>query len=247
MTSQPDHSLKPWQQKAWVQVLAILIGVAPIYTMAIVSHLTRDQPMVLKDIVLFTTVFAGIMIVVIFLLLRFLCGERISDLNLKPGKWWKDVVGGVALGVTTLGLHLLVQGPLNRMFPPEPVSGLGDFFNGLAENIWLFVLFIGPILWIGVAGFEELTRIFLLSRLWKIWDADAWRWATVVLSAVMFGLLHVYQGTAGMVDTGITGLLLAVCYLTFGRVWPLIIAHYLHDAAQIVLIVTLIRSGVIQF
>jgi membrane protease YdiL (CAAX protease family) len=228
-------------------VLAILLGVAPIYAMTIMIHLSTDELPALRDIFLYTTVVAGIMIVVMLLLLRYLCGERISGLNLKAGKWWKDVVGGVVLGMTTLGLHLLLQGPLNRMFPSEPVSGLGDFFNGLAENVWLFVLFVGPVLWIGVAGCEELTRIFLLSRLWKIWSADAWRWSTVVLSAVLFGLGHLYQGTAGMVDTGITGLLLAVYYLVFGRVWPLIIAHYLHDAIQIVLLVILIRSGVVQF
>jgi hypothetical protein len=230
-----------------VQVLAILLGVAPTYVMTIMSHLTRDEPLALRDIFLYTTALAGIMIVVIFLLLRYLCGERIRDLNLKPGKWWKDVVGGVVLGAITLGLHMLLQGPLNRMFPREPVSGLGDFFNGLAENVWLLVLFVGPILWIGVAGFEELTRIFLLSRLWKIWSADAWRWSAVLLSAVLFGLVHLYQGTAGIVDTGIHGLVLAAYYLVFGRAWPLIISHYLHDAIQIVLLVILIRSGVVQF
>jgi membrane protease YdiL (CAAX protease family) len=247
MSSESDDRPKPWQRKAWVQVLAILLGLAPVYGMSIMMQMSTDDPPALRDIFLFTTALAGIMIVVMLLLLRYLCGERISALNLKPGKWWKDVLGGVVLGMTTLGLHLLLQGPLSRMFPTEPVSGLGDFFKGLAENVWLFVLFVGPILWIGVAGFEELTRIFLLSRLWKIWSADAWRWFTVVLSAVLFGLLHLYQGPAGMIDTGITGLLLAVYYLVFGRVWPLIIAHYLHDATQIVLLVILIRGGVIQF
>ena len=102
-------------------------------------------------------------------------------------------------------------------------------------------------MWIGVAGFEEFTRIFLLSRLWRIWSGHAWRWFTVVLSAVLFGLLHLYQGTAGMVDAGISGMLWAVYYLIFGRYWPLIIAHYVHDAIQIVLLVILIRSGVVQF
>ena len=37
----------------------------------------------------------------------------------------------------------------------------------------------------------------------------------------------------------------AVAYLRFGRVWPLIISHYLHNALQIILLVCLIRSGAI--
>jgi membrane protease YdiL (CAAX protease family) len=247
MTSQVNHSPRPWQRKAWVQVLAILLGVAPIYAMSIMSHLSRDQPYTLNEIFIYTTVVGGIMIVVLLLLLRYLCGERIRDLNLKRGKWWQDVLSGIILAAITLGLHNVLQDSLNKTFPREPMSGLGDFFNGLAQNPWGFASFVGPVLWIGVAGFEELTRVFLLSRLWKVWFAKEWRWFGVVLSAVLFGLSHLYQGPAGIVDAAINGLVLAVYYLIFGRVFPMIISHYLYDAIQIVMIVMLIRRGVIQF
>jgi membrane protease YdiL (CAAX protease family) len=96
-------------------------------------------------------------------------------------------------------------------------------------------------------AFEELTCVFLLIRLWKIWSAKAWRWFGVVLSAVLFGLMHLYQGPAGIVDTAIHGFILAVYYLILGRIFPMIISHYLHDAIKIVMIVPLIRHGVIQF
>ena len=172
MTPQVNHSPRPWQRKAWVQVLAILLGVAPIYAMSIMSHLSRDQPYTLNEIFFYATMVDGIMIVVLVLLLRYLCGERIRDLNLKRGKWWQDVLSGIILAAITLGLHNVLQDPLNKMFPREPMSGLGDFFNGLAQNPWVFALFVGPVLWIGVAGFEELTRVFLLSRLWEIWFAE---------------------------------------------------------------------------
>ena len=247
MKTRADHLSKPWQHKAWVQVLAILLGVGPIYAMIIMSHLSRDQPITLNEIFFYASVVGGIMIVVLLLLLRYLCGERIRDLNLKRGKWWQDALSGIVLAVITLGLHNLLQDPLNRMFPREPMSGLGEFFNGLAQNPWVFALFLGPVLWIGVAAFEELTRVFLLSRLWKIWSGKGWRWFGVVLSAVLFGLTHLYQGSAGIVDTAINGFILAVYYLFFGRVFPMIISHYLYDAIQFVMIVTLIKQGVIQF
>jgi len=88
--------------------------------------------------------------------------------------------------------------------------------------------------------------VFLLSRLWKIWSASGWRWFGVVLSAILFGLSHLYQGPAGIIDTAISGLILAVAYLIFGRVIPLIISHYLYDAIQIVMVVILIQRGTIQ-
>ena len=92
----------------------------------------------------------------------------------------------------------------------------------------------GPGLLIGAGIYEELTRIFLLSRLWNLWNSRVWRWVTVILSAVLFGLMHLYQGPAGVVSTGISGLILAVYYLKFGRILPMIIAHYLHDAVQFI-------------
>jgi hypothetical protein len=142
MNTRAHHPSKPWQRKAWVQVLAILLGVAPIYAMIIMSHLSRDQPITLNEIFFYASLVGGIMIVVLSLLLRYLCGERIRDLNLKRGNWWQDALSGIILAVITLGLHNLLQDPLNRMLPREPMSGLGEFFNGLAQNPWVFAFFL---------------------------------------------------------------------------------------------------------
>ncbi len=46
------------------------------------------------------------------------------------------------------------------------------------------------------------------------------------VSVVLFGLIHVYQGSAGMVLTGISGLIYAGYYYHAGRIVPLMIAHY---------------------
>ena len=35
---------RPWQRTGGAQVVAILLGIAPIYGMTIVTHLNRDQP-----------------------------------------------------------------------------------------------------------------------------------------------------------------------------------------------------------
>jgi hypothetical protein len=43
-------------------------------------------------------------------------------------------------------------------------SGLGNLFSGLAQSPWRFILFVGPVLLIGV-GQEERTRVCFLSRL----------------------------------------------------------------------------------
>ena len=133
---------------------------------------------------------------------------------------------------------------IGRLLPGNPQS-MDNMLIGLVQDPWKLALFLGPSLALGAAGFEELTRVFLLTRWWKIASGTAWRWLGVFVSAAMFGLAHLYQGPTGVVTTTISGLILAIVYLCFGRVWPLIISHYLHDALQIGLFLYLIQKGLI--
>ena len=52
-------------------------------------------------------------------------------------------------------------------------------------------------------------------------------WAAgLVFVTVLFGFGHSYQGLAGMIDTGIHGLILGAVYLASGRnLWVTILAH----------------------
>jgi membrane protease YdiL (CAAX protease family) len=217
-------------------LLAIAIGVLPSYVLPVMAQLQSDQPLSVKDVSLYSMAFGGIMIVVILLLLRYLYGERIRDLNLREGKWWKDILVGIGLSALTLASLILLSNPINSMFPSEPQSGMGDFFSEMVENPWLFAMITGPMLIIGAGVFEELTRVFLLTRLWNISSKKEWKWMTVILSAVLFGLGHMYQGPAGVIMTGISGLIMASYYLLFGRVASMMVAHYLHDALQFAMI-----------
>lgn len=235
---------QPWRRSRWTQALAILIGIAPIYGMTIMSHVNRDRPYGLDEILFYTCVIATLMLVVLLLLLRFLCGERFSDLNLQRAHWWQDVLGGIGLTILTLGTAFFLGPVIGRLLPGNTQS-MDNILVGLTRDSLKLALFLGPGLALGAAGFEELTRVFFLTRWWKIASGTAWRWLGVLVSAAMFGLAHLYQGSAGVANTAITGLILAIVYLRFGRIWPLIISHYLHDALQISLFVYLIQKGLI--
>ncbi len=238
----PNDLRKPWQRSRWIPAFAILIGIAPIYGMTIMTHLNKDRPYTLDEILFYSCVIAPFMLVVLLILLRFLCGERFSELNLKRAPWWQDVLGSIVLTVLTLGTAFFLGPVIGRLLPSNPQS-MDNMFIELVQDPWKLALFLGPTLALGAAGFEEVTRAFLLTRWWKIAQGTAWRWLGVFVSAAMFGLAHLYQGPAGVVTTAITGLILAIVYLRFGRVWPLIISHYLHDALQIGLFVYLIQTG----
>ena len=124
---------------------------------------------------------------------------------------------------------------LSQLLPASPASSdVTRLFAELAANRGLLVLFLGLLLPVGAAA-EEVVRALLLSRLWKVWPSTPAKRVAVIVSACLFGLIHLYQGTVGILWTATFGLILALYYLRFGRVVPLILAHYLTNALQVVI------------
>ena len=55
--------------------------------------------------------------------------------------------------------------------------------------------------------------------------------ATVAFSSLLRGSYHLYQGFGGFLGNAIMGVVFALFFLRFRRLWPLIIAHTLLDVA----------------
>jgi membrane protease YdiL (CAAX protease family) len=151
------------------------------------------------------------------------------------GKPSTDLLAAVMLAVVTLAANVLVNGLVGELLPTPPNTGVINLFRWLGQRPGMLALFLG-VLWIAVVQ-EELTRVFLLSRLRKVWPSMAARLGAVLLAAVLFGLAHSWQGPTRVVWTGIYGLILGLYYLRFGRVGPMIVSHYLTNALQVVVFV----------
>lgn len=85
------------------------------------------------------------------------------------------------------------------------------------------------LLWSAANAFgEELVVVFwLLTRLRQLrWSVPA----VIAASAVLRGLYHLYQGVSAGFGNVAMGVIFAGFYLRTGRVWPLVIAHFLIDA-----------------
>lgn len=117
-----------------------------------------------------------------------------------------------------------------------------DLVNTLAENPWLAALFLGPAVFF-VASSEELTRVFFITRWTKISSSKVWLGVGVFLSAFLFGLNHVAQGYAGVISVTLNALIMVLWYLRFGRIFHLIVAHYLYDAVQLIPVVIIMIIG----
>ena len=91
---------------------------------------------------------------------------------------------------------------------------------GLTEDMpWMMT----GLLMLFVGFYEEVVaRGFLLARCRVLLDA---RWAAALLSSLLFGLAHLYQGWVGALLTAIVGAVFAGFTLRWGTLWPVILAH----------------------
>jgi len=232
MSFQESTPGKSWQYKIWVQWLAIAFAILP-YLIAFffpIYSRTVDLKATLTHILIWSMI-----VIVILLLLRYLVGERVRDLNLKPGIWWKDILAAIALAVLTLAILYLTNNPISSLFPPGRELNLVYAYRDVFQSPLLFALWLGPGLLISSGIGEELLRTFVLTRLWKISSHPAWKVLAVFFYAGLFGLGHIYLGPDGIIQAAIYGCVIGFYYLRFGRVTVMITAHYLHIAFQFVL------------
>lgn len=239
--NRPSELSKPWQSKAWIQLLAVVVGVLPLYAGLIILQLWSDQPLSIQAFILYLTVIAPLAIVIALLLLRYLCGENPRDLNLRPGKLSLDLLAVLVLSLVIIVANVISTHFLSELLSESPSNtSITNLFVELAANPGLLALFVGLLFFLGAAS-EEVIRVFLLSRLWKVWPSTTGKLLAVVLSACLFGLIHLYQGPVSAAWTAIFGLIMALYYLRFGRVVPLILSHYLTNALQVVVFAVLAR------
>jgi hypothetical protein len=101
----------------------------------------------------------------------------------------------------------------------------------MQENFLLFILTVLGVLVVSSFGEEVIYRAFLINRIVALGnDSQIWKGIAVILSAVIFGLVHYKWGAMGMVQTGFMGLSLGFFYLKLNKnLWILILAHAIMD------------------
>jgi uncharacterized protein len=82
------------------------------------------------------------------------------------------------------------------------------------------------------AVLEEVVVVgYLVTRLR---DLGLRLWAVVLISAVLRGSYHLYQGFGAFVGNAVMGVVFALFFIRTRRVWPLIVAHSLLDIVAFV-------------
>ncbi len=171
----------------------------------------------------------GFLIAILFMgfILRY---QKISitAIGLKrPKSWLKTTMLGIFLAVLILALFLLIINPMLQGFLPIEEKNLERFATMKGNTLYFLIGIISSIVTAGF-GEEIIWRGYILRRLATIFGNRSSSWVIALLiTSVLFGCLHFYQGMVGIVQTGFTGFLLGLIFILNGKksLWVNIIAH----------------------
>jgi uncharacterized protein len=152
-------------------------------------------------------------------------GFTATQLGLVIQNKWKVTLAAI-LGAGLLAtLHWFNLRRMGRMTTKARAA-----FQALAQRILPqstaeLLPFIGLAITAGVCE-EFLYRGFALATFSR---AGLPGWSVVLLSAVLFGLAHLYQGRGGLVGTMILGILFGIARIAYDSVVPVMVWHVAID------------------
>lgn len=151
--------------------------------------------------------------------------EVFGEVGIWPIRWAKDNLRALALaaaiGVPGLALYAIARATgLAAKVVPADLNGYW----------WLI-----PMLLLSALRAALQEEIIMVAYLYKRFEQLGLSFRTQqLLSAGIRGLYHAYQGFAGIIGNFAMGLVFGWAYRRWGRVLPLIIAHFILDAASFV-------------
>jgi membrane protease YdiL (CAAX protease family) len=167
----------------------------------------------------------ALMPVVLVLYLMARSGEAASVIGLDATQPARDLVRGAVLAAVIGGAGLGLY--------------LAAFHLGLALNIvpeslpavWWRI----PVLVLSAAHDGLLEEVLVIGYLLRRLDQLGWTpWKAIIAAAVLRGSYHLYQGFGAFLGNAAMGIIFGILYRRWGRVMPLVIAHFLIDAVTFV-------------
>jgi membrane protease YdiL (CAAX protease family) len=162
-------------------------------------------------------------VLVLYLMAR--SGEPPSVIGLDASEPARDIARGAVIAAVIggfgLGLYLAA-------------FHLGASLNVVPESlpaVWWRI----PVLLLSAAHDGILEEILVIGYLLRRLDQLGWTpWKAIAASAILRGSYHLYQGFGAFVGNAVMGVIFGVLYRRWGRVTPLIVAHFLIDAVAFV-------------
>ncbi len=149
-------------------------------------------------------------------------GERWSSFGITRPMWFADFLLGFALWLVCLVGWSFVGG----MLPISFLEYHENFASGTVQPVSPRPAFELLLLLVSSCanGFAEelVMRAYLIPRFERLLRST---WKSVLLTAALFAVYHVYQGFIGFANALVVGIVFGTAYCWVRRLWPLAIAH----------------------
>ena len=179
-------------------------------------------------------VIAALVIIALTIWLR---GDGLIGLGFfPPENWGTTVLWSLLLGIAIQLASTLILEPFSDRVTKSRTDHAA--FEGLRGNLRNF-LFVLLLVWILVAFLEEIIfRGYMMGEIVELIGRSQGALAVnVLVSSILFGLAHWYQGKSGALSTGIVGVLLGILFIASGfNLWLPILTHGFIDTVGLFLI-----------
>jgi len=205
-------------------VTAAILGFFPLIVTGYLTFLARGDQAQLSIILNFMWVIGLVISAWILYLQMSFMEKPLGDFNRTSGRVDKDFAQALVLALILMVIGFAFQAAGPRF------SGFDKFLEKVTQSSGQLALFLVPGLFLW-ALYEELTRTFTLNALWELVQPDWAEKAVIAVSAMVFALAYAYQGWAVMAAVFLSSLLLGFFYQTKGRIFPMILAHFVLNLA----------------
>lgn len=159
-----------------------------------------------------------------------------SWFGLGSTKWISSIFPAIGYTMMIILLNDFLIEPITEIVVNQPVD-LSNF-DGMRGNLMNLIIMLS-IMWVMAAfGEEFFYRGYIMKRFAVLFGDNNSSWILgAIISSMLFGLTHGYQGISGMITTGTVGLILALAfYRNRSNLVVGILSHGIYDTYRILLI-----------
>lgn len=150
---------------------------------------------------------------IVLVTLMLVRNARKPTLALVHHSWWRDILVGIAAGAfLTVAFDHAVDPLIKELIGPIKLEDFSNVRGNLPNFLILLVLGLAY----GGIVEETVFRGFVVGWGSTLFGSKA-AWPLAILSSIVFGVAHAYQGIGGMVSTGLAGFAFAAIYVVNGR------------------------------
>jgi membrane protease YdiL (CAAX protease family) len=146
----------------------------------------------------------------------------------KPDNWKRTILISLVAAIA-----MQLSGSITDPLIAKLTGSTPDLssFEDIKGNLSLLLIYLALIWTLAAFGEEISYRGLVLTKISQLLGSTKLAWVTgIIITGFLFGVAHYYKGLAGMVDSGLSGLIYGSLFVLTGRnLWISILTHGFAD------------------